>query len=213
MIVNCANRMAVILRIVFPIVALACCGIGCDSQPPVTKPAGAPVMPEAAVPPADGIQLQQIDKAGLSAIIGHIPGKVVLIDFWATWCPACRTQLAHTVDLSRRFGPQGLVVISLACDDKNKTDEVLNVLRQENATFQNLRSAYGSDEQTFEDFEIEGGALPHYKLYDRKGKLLRTFASDPTADKQFSLDDVDAAVVELLSDAQKRGESKVPQAQ
>jgi len=176
---------------------------GCDVEPPARKPAAAPAISPAPARPSDGVQLQQIDKAGLSAVVGHIPGKVVLVDFWATWCPACRKQLAHTVDLSRRFGPEGLVVISLACDDMKKSDEVLAILREHEATFQNLRSAYGSDERTFADFEIEGGALPHYKLYDRKGKLRRTFASDPTADKQFSLDDVDAAVVELLAEGQK----------
>jgi len=167
----------------------------------------APVAPASPAAPADGIQLQQIDKAGLSAVVGHMPGKVVLVDFWATWCPACRKQLAHTVELSRKFGPDGLIVISLACDDKNKSEEVLAVLRQENATFQNLRSAHGSDEKTFDDFEIDGGALPHYKLYDRKGKLRRTFAADPTADKQFSLDDVDAAVVALLEEGREKKEA------
>jgi len=60
----------------------------------------------------------------------------------------------------------------------------------------------GNAEKTFMDFIIEGGALPHYKLYDHRGKLRKTFAVDPLAERQFSLDDVDAAVEELLAENQ-----------
>jgi hypothetical protein len=48
------------------------------------------------------------------------------------------------------------------------------------------------------EFAIDGGALPHYKLYDRRGRLSRTFSTDPESDQQFSTDDIDAAVAELL---------------
>ena len=174
---------------------------GCGAEPAVKKPTASP--PAKNVVAADSakpqIRVQQIDKTGLSAVIGHLPGKVVLVDFWATWCPKCREDFPHSVELSRKFGPAGLVVISLACDDAGHTDQVLEFLREQNATFQNLRSAFGSDERTFEDFEIAGGALPHYKLFDRKGRLYRTFASDPEADKQFTLDEIDAAIEELLA--------------
>ena len=66
-------------------------------------------------------------------------------------------------------------------------------------TIQNLRAVDGSDEKTFEEFAIDGGAVPHYKLYDRQGRLSRTFATDPEADNQFSIDDIDTAVAELLN--------------
>jgi thiol-disulfide isomerase/thioredoxin len=174
---------------------------GCGAEPAVTKPtASTPAKkPVAAESTKAQIRVQQIDKAGLSAVIAHLPGNVVLVDYWATWCPKCRENFPHSVELSRKYGPAGLVVISLACDDADNADQVLDFLREQNATFQNLRSAFGSTENTFEDFEIAGGALPHYKLFDRKGRLNRTFASGPDADEQFTLDDVDAAIEELLS--------------
>jgi hypothetical protein len=49
-----------------------------------------------------------------------------------------------------------------------------------------------------EAFAIDGGALPHYKLYDRHGQLRHTFALDPSASEQFTSEDIDAAVVALL---------------
>lgn len=154
---------------------------------------------------APDIILHSIDKPGFDALLAHLPGKVILVDFWATWCPPCREKFPHSVELSRKFGPQGLEVITLACDDEKATADVLTFLRAHEAVLQNLRSASGAGEKTFEDFEIDGGALPHYKLYDRSGKLRRTFSTDPVAQVQFSLADVDAAVIELL--AEKPGDA------
>lgn len=58
-----------------------------------------------------------------------------------------------------------------------------------------------------DDFEIVGGALPHYKLYGRDGKLMRTFALDPSAEKQFTPEDIAAAVSAALADAALTNES------
>jgi hypothetical protein len=61
-------------------------------------------------------------------------------------------------------------------------------------------SRQGGSSASMDAFEITGGALPHYKLYDRSGKLRRTFALDPSAEKQFTHEDVSAAASELLSE-------------
>jgi hypothetical protein len=51
-----------------------------------------------------------------------------------------------------------------------------------------------------ETFEIDGGSLPHYKLYDRTGKLGQTFSVDPSAEQQFTPEDIAAAVESLISE-------------
>jgi cytochrome c biogenesis protein CcmG/thiol:disulfide interchange protein DsbE len=43
-------------------------------------------------------------------------GKVVLLDFWATWCPPCRAEIPHLVDLSRELKPKGLRILGLSVD-------------------------------------------------------------------------------------------------
>jgi hypothetical protein len=63
-----------------------------------------------------------------------------------------------------------------------------------------LQCKSGTSSESFDAFEIASGALPHYKLYDRTGKLRRTFELDPSAKKQFTPADIDAAVTELLAE-------------
>ena len=178
--------------------------VGC-----AVKVAPAPAPPKAKTTAATGaaagpeITLHAIDKVGYDAFLFHYTGKVVLIDFWATWCPKCREDFPHTVGLDRKYASEGLVVVSFACDDADKEEEVLAFLRAQQATFKNLRAVAGADEKTFEDFQIAGGALPHYKLYDRKGNLSKTFAVDPEAEHQFSLEEIDDAVQELLAEGPK----------
>jgi len=44
-------------------------------------------------------------------------GKVVLLDFWATWCDPCREETPHLVDLQQRYGDRGLQIIGVSMDD------------------------------------------------------------------------------------------------
>ena len=44
-------------------------------------------------------------------------GKVVLLDFWATWCGPCREALPHMLDIAKKFQDQPLVILSVSLDD------------------------------------------------------------------------------------------------
>ena len=169
---------------------------GCDggAAGPPEKPVAAKAPAQAAGPEAT---LLRIDKVGYQALASHESGKVLLVDFWGTWCEPCRERFPHVVELDRKYASRGLVVVSIACDDEKNTDQVLSFLKEQGATFRNLRSVGGAGESTFSDFEISDGALPHYKLYDRKGKLRQTFS---LAEKEFTPEEVAAAVLDLLDE-------------
>lgn len=47
-------------------------------------------------------------------------GKVILLDFWATWCTPCRAEIPHFVEMQKQLGPQGFQVIGISMDDEAK---------------------------------------------------------------------------------------------
>jgi thiol-disulfide isomerase/thioredoxin len=142
-----------------------------------------------------------VDRAGYDGIVDKLRGKVVLVDFWATWCLPCMAQLPHTVGLDRRLRERGLAVVTVSMDEAENIDQVQKTLAAKRAApLTNLMSSAGGSPQSMEAFEISGGALPHYKLYGRTGVLRQEFGLDPTAEKQFTPEDVEAAVEKLLAE-------------
>jgi len=49
--------------------------------------------------------------------LSTLRGKVILLDFWATWCEPCREEIPHFIDLQKRYGPEGLQIVGISMDD------------------------------------------------------------------------------------------------
>jgi thiol-disulfide isomerase/thioredoxin len=147
-----------------------------DSDSPAADPAGdgTGTTADGGSFDASAIRLRLADRAAYDALLESHRGKVVVADFWATWCPPCVSQFPHTVELSRRYVGTEFAVISVSMDEPEDQEKVLRFLREQGATFDNLISQYGVGEAGFTAFEIEGGAVPHYKVYDREGRLRHT---------------------------------------
>ena len=65
--------------------------------------------------PAPDFTLTQL--SGQPLRLSDYRGKVVLLDFWATWCEPCRAEIPHFVDLQNQYGSKGLQVIGVSMDD------------------------------------------------------------------------------------------------
>ena len=91
-------------------------------------------------------------------------GKVVLLNFWATWCPPCRKEMPDLEKLYQQFKDQGLVVLAISDEDASK---VLPFIAQQKVTYPILLDP---GRKVNELFQIQG--IPKTFVYDRNGKLV-----------------------------------------
>lgn len=131
-----------------------------------------PQLPEGGA--KGSVTLRTIDEAELAAAIAGHRGKVVLVDFWATWCLTCTELFPHTVSLHERYADKGLAVISVSFDDLESRPAVLGFLEKHRAAFENFMSRYGAGVESAERFDLPGG-LPRILLFDRQGELAGEF--------------------------------------
>lgn len=68
--------------------------------------------------PAANFQLQSIDGKPLD--LASYRGKVVLLDFWATWCVPCQQEIPHFVQFQDKYSDQGFQVVGISMDDGPK---------------------------------------------------------------------------------------------
>jgi peroxiredoxin len=123
---------------------------------------------------ASGFTLTALD--GKTYTLDGLRGKVVLLNFWATWCPPCRREMPDMEKLYQRFSSKGLVVLAVS-DEKRETVE--EFLAKQNYTFPVLLDA-GRTVNTA--FGIEG--IPNSFLFDRNGKLVAQ-SIDMRTERQF----------------------------
>jgi thiol-disulfide isomerase/thioredoxin len=137
-------------------------------------------------PPPD-VTVTDATHATLDAAIKAHKGEVVLVDFWATWCPPCVEGFPHVVGLHRRYAARGLACVSVSLDRANAGDDVRAFLRDQGAVFENFhwKTYRERDERlAFEEHFRFVGSIPHQVLYDRDGKLVWARSDDHLSDRQ-----------------------------
>jgi len=116
------------------------------------------------------------DLQGKTWALSQLRGKVVLVNFWATWCPPCRKEMPDLQTLYNRFQDQGFVVLAISDEDAGK---VKPFVAERNVTYPVLLDP---GRKVNELFQIEG--IPKSFVYDRQGVLVAQ-AIDMRTQKQF----------------------------
>ena len=127
-------------------------------------------------------RVEAVLKASLPDLEGHAQaisqwqGKVLVVNFWASWCPPCRMEMPGFIDLQERYGKSGLVFVGIAVDSPDKAGEFSHkigvnypILVDQGSSLLNL------------------SGLPYTAVFDRKGELV---ASRAGAWPESELDDI-----------------------
>lgn len=137
-------------------------------------------------PPLPDVTVTDATHATLDAAIQAHKGDVVLVDFWATWCPPCVEGFPHLVGMHRKYAARGLACVSVSLDRPAAGPDVRAFLRDQGAAFENFhwKTYREKDERkAFEEHFRFEGSIPHQVLYGRDGKLVWDSAGEPLTDR------------------------------
>jgi cytochrome c biogenesis protein CcmG/thiol:disulfide interchange protein DsbE len=132
-----------------------------------------------------GLNVQSFDGKPFS--LESLKGRIIVLDFWASWCVPCRSSFPFFNSLVEKYGSRGVRVLGLTLEDD--TDAVTNFLDGVPAVFPIVRDPTGRAGEVFEVV-----AMPTTFLIDREGRVVARFEG---SDKH-THEKLDAAVQALL---------------
>ena len=107
------------------------------------------------------------DLNGKQVSLADFRGKVVILDFWATWCPPCKKEIPDFIELQKSYGPHGVQFVGIALDD---LDKVQAFAKQNGINYPVL---LGTQEITTKYGGIDG--IPTTFVIDKQGKIVNRF--------------------------------------
>ena len=156
------------LVLMLGMLAIAVAATGCDSASP---------GPDKRRGVEESVTLTPVTYAEFDRVVRSKKGSVVLVDIWATWCPACVQGFPHVVEWHNRYSDLVLECISLSVDGQNgrgSREDALRFLKAKKATFTNFlwQSSTEKEESEFGPRYLFGNALPHQVVFGRDGQLV-----------------------------------------
>lgn len=123
--------------------------------------------------PADASALLALslpDTHGTSQSLGQWRGKVLVVNYWATWCGPCREEMPEFVRAQRELGPKGLQIVGIAVD---QPDKVAQFAKELDLNYPALISTYEAVD-IGKPLGNRLAALPFTVVLDREGRVAHT---------------------------------------
>jgi peroxiredoxin len=116
------------------------------------------------------------DLEGKKVTLSKLRGKIVVVNFWATWCAPCRLEMPDLDSIYARYQSQGLVVLSITDEESSKVNAFLAPANYHPTVL------LDPDRRVIGQFHVEG--IPKTFVFNREGKLVAE-AIDQCTQKQF----------------------------
>jgi thiol-disulfide isomerase/thioredoxin len=137
--------------------------------------------------------LSPIDESSYPKMVASQKGKVVLVNFWATWCVPCRAEMPQLVKMQERLKAKGFTLVTISADEPEQEGQAIQFLQKNGVpTPTYLRKAKDDDKFINSIDPKWSGALPALILYDRAGKKVKMYVGES------NLAEVEAAITRLL---------------
>lgn len=123
--------------------------------------------------------LTAVTEASYAKLIAAQKGKVVLVNFWATYCVPCRAEMPALVKLQQKYGAKGLLLMTISADEPEDEGRALQFLTTTKVPApQYLRKA-ASEDSFIQAVDAKwSGALPLSVLYDKAGKKVKVLVGE-----------------------------------
>ena len=137
--------------------------------------------------------LEPVDETVFRKLVDSHKGKVVLYQFWATWCAPCREEMPQLIRLEAKLRSQGFELVTISADEPEQEGAAEKILKQLAVRGPLYRKQAKDDDYFINSIDKQwSGALPALFLYDRSGHKIRSFIGET----EMSL--VEAAIRKLL---------------
>ncbi|SOE24174.1 Thiol-disulfide isomerase or thioredoxin [Spirosomataceae bacterium TFI 002] len=124
------------------------------------------------------------DIEGNKVDLKEFKGKVIFIDFWATWCGPCIKEFKHYPEILKKYKNEEIVFIFLSVDDeRDKWQEFLSNGKGPESIHLNIPQSQYS--VISKQLNYEGTGIPQFLLIDKDGKIIKTHSPRPSETKSF----------------------------